>query len=168
MQKEIDFFHEKGIDILKLGCILPNLANICLLNSTDYKFYPLFLSDSDLFEKKNGKIWPVVTELLFRKAVANETFIRKSNNLCKSNIDIDASQFYPYSMRQDMPTRMYTRWDDNEETQKFKAGQNRFQRLKIWSSHTFKQSDLKAKWKLIHYRSTQKKFLQCWRLLQPL
>ena len=52
MQKEIDFFHEKGMDILKLGCILPNLANICQHNSTDYKFYPLFLSDSDLFEKK--------------------------------------------------------------------------------------------------------------------
>ena len=43
------------MEILKLGCILPNLANICLHNSTDYKFFPLFLSDSDLFEKKTGR-----------------------------------------------------------------------------------------------------------------
>ena len=39
-----------------------------------------------------------------RKAVANETFNRKSNNFCKSIVGIDASQFYPYSMCQVMPT----------------------------------------------------------------
>ena len=30
LQKNIDFYHDKGIDMLKLGCTLPNLANICL------------------------------------------------------------------------------------------------------------------------------------------
>ena len=60
-----------------------------------------------------------------KKAVANETFIRKSKNLCKSIVGIDASQLYPYSMCQDMPTGLYTRWDYNEETQKLKARQNR-------------------------------------------
>ena len=60
-----------------------------------------------------------------RKAVANEKFIRKSNNLCKSTFGIDASQLYPYSMCQDMPTGLYTRWDYDEETQKLKARQNR-------------------------------------------
>ena len=59
-----------------------------------------------------------------RKVVANKTFIQKSNNLCKSIVLIDASQLYPYSMRQGMPTELYTIWDD-EETQKFKARQNR-------------------------------------------
>ena len=29
MQKMIEFYHNKGIDMLKLGCTLPNLANIC-------------------------------------------------------------------------------------------------------------------------------------------
>ena len=29
MQKRIAFYHDKEFDILKLGCILPNLANIC-------------------------------------------------------------------------------------------------------------------------------------------
>ena len=40
MQKMIQFYHNKGIDMLKLGCPLPNLANICLHKSTNYKFYP--------------------------------------------------------------------------------------------------------------------------------
>ena len=38
MQKTIQFYHK--IDLLKLGCTLPNLANICLHKSTNYKFYP--------------------------------------------------------------------------------------------------------------------------------
>ena len=57
--------------------------------------------------------------------VAIETCIRKSNKLCKSKIGIDASQLYPYSIYQDMPTGFYMRWDYIEETQKFKARQNR-------------------------------------------
>ena len=36
MQKMIEFYHEKGIDMLKLGCTLPNLANICSHKSTKY------------------------------------------------------------------------------------------------------------------------------------
>ena len=35
MQKMIEFYHNKGIDLLKLGCTLPNLANICLHKPTD-------------------------------------------------------------------------------------------------------------------------------------
>ena len=42
MQKMIKFYHDKGIDLLKLGCTLPNLANICLHKSTNRKFYPFF------------------------------------------------------------------------------------------------------------------------------
>ena len=36
MQKMIEFYHDKGIDMLKLGCTLPNLANICLHKSTNF------------------------------------------------------------------------------------------------------------------------------------
>ena len=50
MQKMIAFYHDKDIDMLKLGCTLPNLANICLHKSTDAKLYPLTEGDKDLFE----------------------------------------------------------------------------------------------------------------------
>ena len=47
----IEFYHNKGIDSLELGCTLPNLANICLNKSTDSKFYPFTESEKDLLEK---------------------------------------------------------------------------------------------------------------------
>ena len=40
MQKNIAFYHDKGIDMLKLGCTLPNVANNCSHKDTDAKFYP--------------------------------------------------------------------------------------------------------------------------------
>ena len=51
MQKMIAFYHDRDIDLLKLGCTLPNLANICLHKSTDAEFYPFMEGDKDLFEK---------------------------------------------------------------------------------------------------------------------
>ena len=54
-----------------------------------------------------------------------KSLFENQKNLCKSIVGIDASQLYPYSMCQDMPTGLYTRWDYNKETQKFKARQNR-------------------------------------------
>ena len=50
-QKMIEFYHNKGIEILKLGCTLPNLANIWLHKSTDSKVYPFAESDKDLLKK---------------------------------------------------------------------------------------------------------------------
>ena len=55
MQKVIAFYHDKNIDMLKFGCTLPNLANICLDNSTDAKFYP-FMEGDQTFRKKFEKM----------------------------------------------------------------------------------------------------------------
>ena len=98
MQKMIEFYHDKGIDMSKLGCKLPNLANICLHNSTDYKFYSFFSNDSDLLEKIREDMTGGPSIVFTRKAVEKETLIRKSNHLCKSIIGIDASQLYHFSM----------------------------------------------------------------------
>ena len=81
MQKLIEFNNEKGMDMLKIGCTLPNSANICLHKSIDYKFYPFFSSDSDLLEKIREDMTGGLSIGFTMKAVANETFIRKSNNL---------------------------------------------------------------------------------------
>ena len=51
MPQIIAFYHDKNIDMLKLGCTSPNLANICLHKSTDAKFYPFTERDKDLLEK---------------------------------------------------------------------------------------------------------------------
>ena len=60
-----------------------------------------------------------------RKAVVDETFIRKSTNICKSIVGIDASQLYPYPICQPMPTGFYTRWDVDSEASRFIPRQNK-------------------------------------------
>ena len=60
-----------------------------------------------------------------RKAVVDETFIRKSENICISFVGIDASQLYPYSMCQPMPTGLDTRWPIDSETRRFTPRQNK-------------------------------------------
>ena len=78
--------------MLKPACTLPNLANICLHKSTDSKFYPFTESDKNLLEKILEDMVGGPSIVFNRKAVVDETFIRKSSNLCKSIVGIDASQ----------------------------------------------------------------------------
>ena len=125
MRKMIAFYHDKDIDLLKLGCTLPNLANTCLHKSTDANFYPFTERDKDLLEKIRGDVVGGPTIVFTRKAVVDETFNLKSANVCKSIVGIDASQVYPYSMCQPMPTGLYTRWDFDSETSRFTPRQNK-------------------------------------------
>ena len=125
MQKLIELYHQNEIDMLKLGCTSPNLANICLHKLTDSKFYPFTESDKDVLEKIREDMVGGSSIVFTRKAVVDKTFIRKSTNLCKSIIRKDASQLYAYSMCQPMPTGLYTRWHYDSESQKFMPRQNK-------------------------------------------
>ena len=125
MQKKIEFYHNRGIDMLKLGFTLPNSADICLQKSTDSKFQPFTESDKDLLEKVREDMVGGPSIVFTRKAVVDGTFIRKSSNLCKSIVSIDVSQLYPYSMCQPVPTGLYTRWEYDSETKRFTARQNK-------------------------------------------
>ena len=60
-----------------------------------------------------------------RKAIVDQTYIRNTENICKSIVGIDASQLYPFSMCQEMPTGLYTRWEFDSDSQKFIARQNK-------------------------------------------
>ena len=125
MQKMIAFYDDKGIDTLKLGCTLPNLANICLHKSTVAKIYPFREGDKDLLERIREGVAGGPSIVFTRKAVVDETFIRKSANICKYIGGIDASQLYHYSMCQIKPTGLYIRWDFNSETSRFTPRQNK-------------------------------------------
>ena len=145
MQKMIEFYHNKGIDIMKLGCTLPNLSNICLHKWTDSIFYPFTESDKDLLEKIREDLVGGPSIVLTRKTVVDETFIRKSSNLCKSIVGIDASQLYPYSMCQRMPPGLYTRWEYDSETKRFTARQNKSHSLENMVMSYFQQSQPECK-----------------------
>ena len=139
-QKMIELYHNKGIDMLKLGCTLPNLAKICLHKSTDSKFYPFTESDKDLLEKIREDMVGGPSIVFTRKAVVDETFIRKPSNLCKSIVGIDASQLYPYSMCQPMPTGLYTQWEYDSDTKRFTARQNKSRSFENMVMSYFQQS----------------------------
>ena len=47
----IEFYHNRGIDMLKLGCTLPDIVNIGLHKRTGSKFYPFSELDKALLEK---------------------------------------------------------------------------------------------------------------------
>ena len=123
------FYHDQKINMLKLGCTLPNLANICLHKSMDRKFYPFIEADKDLHEKIRSEMTGGPSIVFTRKAVVDKTFIRRSNSVCKAILGIDASQLYPFSMCQAMPTGLYTRWEFDSDLQKFKARQNKIRKF---------------------------------------
>ena len=111
--------------MLKLGCTLPILANICLHCSTIVKFYPFPEGDKDLLEKIREDMLGGLSIVFNRKAVVGQKRILSSSNTCKSKVGIDASQLYPYAMCQPMPTGLYTRWEFNADLQRFKPRSNK-------------------------------------------
>ena len=66
----------------------------CLHKLTDSKFYPSTESDKDLLEKIHEDMVGGPSIVFTRKAVVDETFIRKSSNLSQSIVGIDASQLF--------------------------------------------------------------------------
>ena len=157
MQKMNEFYHNKGTDTVKPGCTLPNLANICLHKPTDSKFYPLTESDKDLLEKIRENIVGGLSIVFTPKAIVDETFIRKTSNLFKSIVGIDASQLYPCSMCQPMPTGLYTRWDYDSETKRLTARQNKSRSFENMVLSNFQQSQPKCKIESNVTTSRQKK-----------
>ena len=143
--------------MLKLGCTLPNLANICLHEFTDAKFYPFTERDKNLLEKIREGVVGGPSIVFTREAVVNETFIRKSTNLCKSIVGVDVSQLYPYSMCQPMPTGLNTRWDIDLETSSFTLRQNKTRNLENMVMSYFQNTRPDCKNESFHTTDRQKK-----------
>ena len=60
------------------------LANICLHCSTGANFYPCAESDKDLISILREDMVGGPSKMFARKAVVDETHIRKSTNICQS------------------------------------------------------------------------------------
>ena len=163
MQKMLAFYHKKGIDMLKLGCTLPNLANICLHKPTSAKFYPFTEADKDLLQKIREDMVGGPSIVFTPKAVVDETFIRNSGNICKSIVGIDASQLYPYSMCQPMPTGLYTRWEYDTESNRFKPQQNKSRNFENMVMSSFQRQRPDCKIERFYTTGTQKK-IECFKV----
>ena len=127
MQKKNFFFdHEEEIDMLKLGCTLLNLVNICVHIFTDSKTDETFMdADRDLFEEIREHVIGGCSIVFTCKALVDGTVNQKSTTICKSIVGNVVSQFYPYSMCQPMPTVLFTHWVIKSETCKITSRQNK-------------------------------------------
>ena len=118
-QKMMQFYHQKGIDMLRLSFTGPNLANRILHSSTSLKFYP-FNQEDKIFDDYIREWLTGGPSIIFtRYAKVGSSRIKHSSNMCKTIVGIDASQRYPFSMMKDMPTRVYTKWELREDTRLF-------------------------------------------------
>ena len=108
-KKCLFFITKKRIDMLKLGCALPYLANICLHRYTSAKIYPFTENDKDLLQTSQEDMVGGLSIVFTRETVIDETFIRNPRKICKSIVGIDGNQLYLYSMCQPMPTGLNMR-----------------------------------------------------------
>ena len=81
MHKRLAFYYKKGIAMFRLGCTLLNLANVCLHNSANAKFYPFTETDNDLLQKIREDMVGGPSIVFTGEAVVDESFIRYSRNM---------------------------------------------------------------------------------------
>ena len=111
------------------------------------KFYPFCEKGKDLCQKIREDMTGGPSIVFTRKAVVDKAFIRDSSNICKSIVGIDASQFYPYSRSQDMPTWLYTRWQFDSDMQKYKLDITDLKALRLRRCLTTKKQEQNAELK---------------------
>ena len=103
LQKGMKFYHQKWIDMLKIGFILPT-ANRILHLSTSLKFFPFNQEDKSFEDYVREWLTggPSIIFSSFAKVGGSRT--KESSKMCKTIVGIDASQLYSFSMMKDMPT----------------------------------------------------------------
>ena len=121
------------------------------------KFYPFCENGKDLCQKIREDMTGGPSIVFTQKAVVDKTFISDSSNICKSIVGIDARQFYPYSMCQDMPTWLYLRWEFDSDMQKFKARHNRYRRFETMVMSYYQETRPECRIESFHTSGNQKK-----------
>ena len=161
MKKIIEFYHSKRIDMLMLGCTLPNLANICLHSFTNVKFYPFPKGDKDLLEKIREDMVGGPCIVFTRKAVVGQTRICSSSNTCHSIVAIDANQQYLNAMCQPMSTVLYTRWEFNADLRRIRPRSKRTRSFENMVMAFFQNSLPECKIESFYTTGTQRKIDSC-------
>ena len=121
----IAFYHEKGIDRLKLGCTLPNRANICLHKSTDANFYPMTEGYKDFLEKIEKMFLVVHQSFLHEKLLLMKLFFENQQNFASLLLGLTLANYTHTRCVKPRLTGHYTRWDLDSEIGGFTPGQNK-------------------------------------------
>ena len=98
-----------------------SVGNICLRS---LKLGPFSESDKDLRTKHSENMVGGLSEVLTREAVNDKNHYRRSANFCIPIVRIGASQLYPYSMFQSIPTGPHNKYVSDSDLPRFKSLQN--------------------------------------------
>ena len=109
LQKMLQFYHQKVIDMLKLGFTLSNLANRIFHLSTSLKFFPFGQEDKSFDDYICEWLTGARSIIFKRYAKVRSSRIKICSKMCKTMVGTDACQLYPFSMMNDMPTGVYTK-----------------------------------------------------------
>ena len=159
MQKMVEFYHNKGIDMLKLGCTLPSLANTCLHKSTNNKLYLFVEADKDLRYKIREDLTGGPSVVSTRKAVVDQTYIRKSENICKSIVGTDASLLYPSQCVKKGLLGLTIDGNSIQTLISLKLGKINGGNLRTWLCRTYNLSVLTALLKVITQLELRKRLI---------
>ena len=100
--KNDGFLPRNRFGYVKAGLLINKPCQYLCTESYRYNFLPLHGGRKRPVGRSSRRCYWWSFYRFTRKAVFDETFFRKSINMCKSTVGIDASQFYPYSMSQSL------------------------------------------------------------------
>ena len=117
MQKNVEFSHIKAIDMLKLGCTLPNLANICLHSSPSAEtFY--WQKANDICFQKFGKTW--LFQLYAVRCQCSSSRRESQLQCCCRNYEVACKQLIwlsNYGSQSPFNNKVYEWWKDTSTDQ---------------------------------------------------
>ena len=116
LRKMMQFYHQKGIDVLKLGFTLPNSANCIFHSSTSLKSFPFNQEDKNFDDYIREWLTGCPSINSTRYVKVGSSRIKNSFSMCKTKVGIDTSRLYPFSIKKYMPTGVYTKWELRENT----------------------------------------------------
>ena len=128
MQKKIAFYHDKDIDVFVeawLYITKPTQHFSTVIYRC--KLLSIHVGTKKPVGEKSRRCcwWSFYLSIVFtRKAVIDETLIRKSTKLFKSKFGIDACKLFPYSISTHA-LGLYTCWDLDSETSRFTPRQHK-------------------------------------------
>ena len=109
--KQFAFYHDRGIDMFKVGISVPGLSLLHLFNDlpNDTYFTVFNRTNSDLHKLVKDNIVGGPAIIFHRYHEKDVTKIRGGGETCRSIVGYDANALYLWALMQDMPTGWYVR-----------------------------------------------------------
>ena len=158
----IVLYHDKDIDMLKLGCTLANLTNLCLHKSTDAKLYPFTEGYKNLLEKIPEYVSGGRLSFLHAKQLLTELLFESLQTYSNLLVRLMPANYNPKRCVNRCP-QFFTRvWISIQKPVDSYLDKTRPLARKVWSRLIFNEKDLIVKFRASTLHADRRKLtLQC-------